>query len=127
MAAPATDEFPSQDGPDRVGGPASAAMARRPVPVESLRYDLAEFTLALQQFLELGPGENPEALRRVATLVARLRRTLPESRFREERLRDLLTDFSLWFSRGPRLQFDYNDEALRSMLQVDIHRLNTAG
>jgi hypothetical protein len=25
------------------------------------------------------------------------------------------------------LQFDYNDEALRSMLQVDIHRLNTAG
>jgi hypothetical protein len=127
MAAPATDEIPSQDGPDRVGGPASAAPARRRMPVESLRYDLAEFTLALQQLLELGPGENPEALRRVKALISRLRKALPESHFREERLRDLLTDFSLWFSNGPRLQFDYNDEALRSMLQVDIHRLNTAG
>ena len=127
MAVQATDKFPEQDIPGRGGSPVPDANVSLGLPIESLHYDIGEFTLALQQLLELGPGENPEALRRVTSLVARLRKKLPETHFREERLRDLLTDFSLWFSKGPRLQFDYNDEALRSMLQVDIHRLNTAG
>ena len=126
MAVQATSESPEQDIPGRGGSLAPEAVVRHPFSIESLRFDIREYTLALQQLLELGPGENPEALQQVTGLVARLRKKLPESHFREERLRDLLTDFSLWFSRGPRLQFDYNDEALRSMLQVDIHRLNTA-
>jgi hypothetical protein len=81
----------------------------------------------LQQLLDLGPGENPEALLRLERLIAKLKKVLPESHFRDDRLRDLSTDFALWFSRAPRLKFDYNDEALRSMLQVDIHRISATG
>ena len=96
----------------------------RPIPVESRRYDVAALTLELHQLLDLGPGENKEALNRVGMLVASLKKVLPKSHFRDERLRDLSTDFALWFAKAPRLQFDYNDEALRSMLLVDIHRIS---
>ncbi len=126
MGAHATDDQSADDTANSGGRPVSAASYLRPIP-ESRSFGIAELTLELQHFLDLGPGENPGALRRVANIVARLRKVLPESHFREERLRDLSTDFSLWFSKGPRLQFDYNDEALRSMLQVDIHRLKSAG
>lgn len=120
MAAPLTQDLALQvaDDPD-------PGQYRRPLPVERLRYDVADLTLALQQLLDLGPGENPEALMRLERLLAKLKKTLPESHFRDDKLRDLATDFALWFSRAPRLKFDYNDEALRSMVQVDIHRLTT--
>ncbi len=104
-----------------IGGP------HRALPVERLRYDVSDLTLALQQLLDLGAGDNPEALLRLERLIAKLKKALPESHFRDDKLRDLSTDFALWFSRAPRLKFDYNDEALRSMLQVDIHRLGTGG
>lgn len=85
--------------------------------------DINRVASELEQLLELGPGENPAALDRLFLLLAMLRKILPESHFRDERVRDLTTDFNLWFSKGPRLSFDYNDEALRAMLLVDIHRL----
>lgn len=99
----------------------------RPVAIESRRHDLNQVMLELERLLEIGPGENREALHKLSLLVAALRKILPETHFRDERLRDVATDFALWFSKGPRLGFDYNDEALRAMLLVDIHRLKTSG
>ena len=127
MAAQLTQDLLALGLTDPSGMVHAAGATRRALPVERLRYDVADLTLALQQLLDLGPGENPEALLRVASLVAKLKKALPESHFRDDKLRDLSTDFALWFSRAPRLKFDYNDEALRSMLQVDIHRLSTTG
>jgi hypothetical protein len=118
MAAPLVQELEPQGAADP-----DAEASRRPSSVEPLRYDVADLTLALQQLLDLGPGTNPEAMLRLERLLAKLKKTLPESHFRDDKLRDLATDFALWFSPAPRLKFDYNDEALRSMLQVDIHRL----
>lgn len=113
----------------RAQASADSAMAvdgANPVRIEWRRVDLTSLTLELQQLLDLGPGENQEARHKVTAIISRLRKILPSSHFRDERLRDLVTDFELWFSNGPRLQFDYNDEALRSMLLVDIHRIKTS-
>lgn len=117
MGSHARGNTPGTDGPKP-----DASGIFRPAAIESRRHDLAEIILELHHLLELGPGENREALNKVALLATRLKKILPKSHFRDERLRDLQTDFALWFSKGPRLQFDYNDEALRSMLLVDIHR-----
>lgn len=127
MGAQATQETTESDAADQAGAALAYDGHRRGLPVERLRYDIADLTLALQQLLDLGPGENPEALLRLERLLAKIRKVLPEGHFRDDKLRDLSTDFALWFSRAPRLKFDYNDEALRSMLQVDIHRLASAG
>jgi hypothetical protein len=126
MAAQVTQEMIDSDAADQAGASVAFDGQRRVHPVERLHYDIADLTLALQQLLDLGPGENPEALLRLERLLAKVRKVLPESHFRDDKLRDLSTDFALWFSRAPRLKFDYNDEALRSMLQVDIHRLSAA-
>jgi len=126
MAAQLIQDLLASEAAEQAGPPPALGGARRTLPVERLHYDVADLTLALQQLLDLGPGENPAALLRLESLVARLKKTLPESHFRDDKLRDLSTDFALWFSRAPRLKFDYNDEALRSMLQVDIHRLSAA-
>lgn len=99
-----------------------ASGTSRPVAIESRRHDLAAILLELHRLLELGPGESGAALHPVELLGVRLKKVLPKTRFRHERLCDLQTDFALWFSKGPRVQFDCNDEALRSMLLVDIHR-----
>ncbi len=104
--------------------PSRPASYFRPIPIESRRFDVAALTLELHHLVDLGPGENTDALQRVGILVTSLRKVVPKSHFRDERLRDLGTDFALWFSKAPRLQFDYNDEALRSMLLVDIHRIS---
>jgi hypothetical protein len=127
MAAQVTQELEPNEQAEPADSPIAFERSHRGLPVERLRYDVAGLILALQQLLDLGPGENAEALLRLERLIARLKKVLPQSHFRDDRLRDLATDFALWFSRAPRLKFDYNDEALRSMLQVDIHRLNTAG
>lgn len=127
MAAQVIQDLEESDAAEQAEMPLASPSQKRPLPVERLRYDVADLTLALQQLLDLGPGENPEALLRLERLIAKLKKTLPESHFRDDKLRDLATDFALWFSRAPRLKFDYNDEALRSMLQVDIHRLSAAG
>lgn len=127
MAAQVIQDLEESDAAEQAERPHASLSQKRPLPVERLRYDVADLTLALQQLLDLGPGENPEALLRLERLIAKLKKTLPESHFRDDKLRDLATDFALWFSRAPRLKFDYNDEALRSMLQVDIHRLSAAG
>jgi len=127
MAAQAIQETTETGQAEQAGASSVLEGAHRVLPVERLRYDVADLTLALQQLLDLGPGENPEALLRLERLIAKVKKVVPESHFRDDKLRDLATDFALWFSRAPRLKFDYNDEALRSMLQVDIHRLNTAG
>ncbi|MEQ1580813.1 MAG: hypothetical protein ABL964_09500 [Steroidobacteraceae bacterium] len=127
MAAQVTQVFDDSEHAEQAGASVSFDGPHRVLPVERLRYDVADLTLALQQLLDLGPGENPEALLRLERLIAKLKKAMPESHFRDDKLRDLATDFALWFSRAPRLKFDYNDEALRSMLQVDIHRLSAAG
>jgi hypothetical protein len=127
MAAQLTQELTDHGPAAQADAPISFEGPSRVLPVERLRYDVADLTLALQQVLDLGPGENPDALLRLERLIAKLKKVLPESHFRDDKLRDLSTDFALWFSRAPRLKFDYNDEALRSMLQVDIHRLSATG
>jgi hypothetical protein len=127
MAAQLTQDILASEPAEQAGTALALEKQRRPLPIERLRYDVPDLTLALQQLLDVGPGENPEALLRLTSLIARLKKALPESHFRDDKLRDLATDFALWFSRAPRLKFDYNDEALRSMLQVDIHRLSAAG
>lgn len=127
MAAQVTQDLLASEAAEQAGSAHALQGRKRPLPVERLRYDVAELTLALQQLLDLGPGENPEAMLRLERLIVMLKKSLPESHFRDDKLRDLTTDFALWFSRAPRLKFDYNDEALRSMLQVDIHRLAASG
>lgn len=124
-ASPMTTDDPQGKDTLAIATPRKPATSYfRPIPVESRRFDVAALTLELHQLLDLGPGENTDALHRVGMLVASLKKVLPKSHFRDDRLRDLATDFALWFSKAPRLQFDYNDEALRSMLLVDIHRIS---
>jgi len=125
MQSQAIHAFFRMESPDE-GTSAVGTEASFRLPFAARSSAVAELALQLQQLLDLGPGENDTALLQVGALVADLRRLLPPSHFREDRLRDLAADFAVWFGPGPRLQFDYNDEALRSMLLVDIHRLNTA-
>jgi hypothetical protein len=86
---------------------------------DSIRFDTEALCAELSQIVERGPGENPEALRRVKDVIDALAEACPNADARI-RVRDLFFQFEEWFHVARWRQYGPSAERLRTHLNSEI-------
>ena len=79
----------------------------------------------LQELVNAGPGANPDALKEVQAILARLG-SRETTGYQTEKLAAVMGSFESWLSGGPLEGSGSDPESLRMHLQHDIEKLRKA-